>query len=236
KDANGKAIVYEPNQLKWSVEGNIGTITSGGKFTANKANGSGKVTATLGTKSVSVNVNTAKTELFKDVPSNYPYYKEIEYLTKNKIITGYQEDGTFRPGNQLTRGHAAVIISRALKLDTNNVSNPKFKDIPTSHPYYKEIAAVVEVGIMSGKSKDVFDSKANLTRAQMAKIIAIAYNLEGTSKIVFKDVAKDNWAYDYIQALAANKVTTGYEGNLYKPFQPITRAHFSVFLYRAIHR
>lgn len=233
KDENGKAIVYNPSQVKWSVEGNIGTITSNGKFTAQNPGATGKIVATLGAKSEAVTVSVAKKALFKDIPNNYTYFKEIEYLTSNKIITGYS-DGTFKPDNKLTRAHAAVIISRALGLNTSNVKNPSFKDIPANHVYYKEIAAVAEAGIMSGRGNNKFDPDATLTRAQMAKIVALAYDLKGTSNIVFKDVPKNDWAQAYIQQLAANKITTGYPGNLFKLNESISRVHFGLFLYRAI--
>jgi exopolysaccharide biosynthesis protein len=235
KDDAGKPIVYNPSQVKWSVEGNIGTITSAGKFTAQNPGTTGKVIATLGTKSVAATVTVAKPALFKDIPNNYVYYKEIEYLTTHNIITG-QADGTFRPNDKLTRAHAAVIISRALDLNTKNVKNPSFKDIQANHIYYKEIAAVVEAGIMSGRENNTFDPNATLTRAQMAKIVAIAYELKGTSGIAFKDVPKDHWAYTYVQQLAANNITTGYDGNIYKPNEAISRAHFGLFLYRAINK
>ncbi|GLC87854.1 S-layer homology domain-containing protein [Lysinibacillus piscis] len=235
KDEAGKAIVYDASQVKWSVEGNIGTITSAGKFTAQNPATTGKVIATLGTKSVEAAVTVAKPALFKDIPTNYMYYKEIEYLTNNKIITG-QADGTFRPDDKLTRAHAAVIISRALGLDVTNVKNPSLKDVPANHTYYKQIAAVVEAGIMSGKGDQTFDPNGTLTRAQMAKIVALAYQLKGTSTMNFKDVPKDHWAYSFVQQLAANNITTGYKGNIYKPNEAISRAHFGLFLYRAIQR
>lgn len=235
KDEGGKPIVYDASQVKWSVEGDIGTITSNGKFTATKAGTTGKIVAKLGTKSVAATVTVAKPALFKDIPNNYQYHKEVEYLTSNKIITGHA-DGTFKPNDKLTRAHAAVIISRARDLNTSNVKNPSFKDIPANHIYYKEIAAVAEAGIMSGRGENKFDPNATLTRAQMAKIVAVAYDLQGTSKITFKDVPKNDWAYTHIQQLAANNITTGYAGNLFKPNESISRVHFGLFLYRAIHQ
>ncbi len=235
KDEGGKPLVYNASQVKWTVEGNIGTITSDGKFTAKNPGATGKVVATLGKKREEAAVTVAKGALFKDIPNNYVYYKEIEYLTKNKIITG-QADGTFRPNDKLTRAHAAVIISRALGLNTSNVKNPGFKDIPANHVYYKQIASVVESGIMSGKGNNTFDPNGTLTRAQMAKVVALAYKLDGTSGINFKDVSKNHWAYTYVQQLAANKITTGYGDNTFKPNEAINRAHFGLFLYRAIHK
>lgn len=232
KDSEGKDLIYNASQASWKVEGDIGTITNDGVFTAMKP-GKGKVTVTLGQKTASLDVEVKEKGIFIDVPTSHPYYKEITALVNKKYITGY-EDGTFKPEGNLTRAHAAVIISRALGLDTSKVVNPQFKDIPTSHNYYKEIAAVQNAGIISGKQDGNFDPNGQLTRGQMAKIIAKAYKLTGISTIQFKDVKPSDWQYEYVQALAYNNVTTGYSDGTFKPYSNITRAHFSVFLYRTI--
>lgn len=41
-----------------------------------------------------------------------------------------------------------MMVARALNLKTSNVKNPGFKDVETTHPAYKEIAAVVNAGIL----------------------------------------------------------------------------------------
>lgn len=242
KDAEGKTLVYNANQVKWSVEGNIGTITSSGQFKATNP-GSGKIVATLGSKSVSMAVQVKDKSIFKDVPSNYQYYNEIEYSAKNNIITGYS-DGTFKPKENISREHAAVILARVLNLNTNNVKDPNFKDVPKTHVYYKQIAAVANAGIMSGKENGTFDPKGKLTRAQMAKIISEAFELDYTKvqtaslnnqKISFADVPSQHWAVSYIQALAYHNVTTGYQDGTFKPNENIRREHFVLFVYRAIH-
>ncbi|MEK4285436.1 S-layer homology domain-containing protein [Ureibacillus sp. FSL K6-0165] len=236
KDTEGKNLIYNANQVKWSVEGNIGTITSTGQFKATTA-GSGKIIATLGSKTVSIPVKVKEKVIFKDVPTNHPYFNEISYSVKNNIVTGYS-DGTFRPTENISREHAAVILTRVLKLDTTNVQNPNFKDVPTNYPYYKEIAAAANYGLVSGKNDGTFDPKGKLTRAQMAKILAIAFELHGSESksTKFKDVPTNHWAYPYIDALAYSKVTTGYEDGTFKPNENINRQHFVLFVYRAIHR
>lgn len=229
KDAEGKNLIYNADQVKWSVEGDIGTITSTGQFKATTP-GSGQIVAMLGSKTVSIPVQV----IFKDVPTKHQYYNEITYSAKNGIVTGFQ-DGTFKPNENITRAHAAVILARVLNLDTTNIKNPNFKDVPKNHLYYKEIAAVANKGYMSGKEDGTFDPNGKLTRAQMAKILAIAFELHGSGKnATFKDVPKNHWAYPYIEALAYNDVTTGYKDGTFKPNQNITRAHFVLFVYRAM--
>ena len=232
-DVEGKPLVYEASQLKWSVEGDVGTISPTGVFTAGVKEGKGKIIATLGTKTIMQDIIVIEPSLFKDIPIDYPYKQEINYLVKQKIITGYS-DGTFLPTKQLTRAQAAVMITRALKLDTSNVKNPNFADVPVTHPYYKEIAAVANQGIVGGKQGGVFDPAGTLTRGQMAKILATAYRLTGTTDKVFKDVKTTDWLYEYVQALAYHDVTTGYSDGTFKPNVAISREHFSLFLYRAM--
>ncbi|MDX8363798.1 S-layer homology domain-containing protein [Cytobacillus sp. IB215665] len=170
-------------------------------------------------------------QLFSDVPEDSWAVTEIEYLASKKVINGYP-DGSFLPYSNLTRAHAAVLLDRALNLDTSNITNPNFKDVPTDHQYYKTIAAVANAGIVKGKEDGSFDPEGTLTRAQMAAILQRAYDLVGQAGTDFKDVPVNHWAYKEISALAANGVTTGYEDQTFKPNNYVNRAQFSAFLYR----
>ncbi len=163
------------------------------------------------------------------------YVKEIEFLANKGIINGYK-DGTFKPQNKLTRSQAVLMIMRDKAIEDYSVyPNPGFVDVPTTHPAYNEIAAAVHLGIVSGyetKGKKEFKPAANLTRAQMAKIMAISYGLQTNQKAHFKDVKAGNWSEPFIDALFFNQVTTGYPGHLFKPAEEITRLHFSLFMAR----
>lgn len=230
-----ETLIYDESQITWSVEGDIGTVFSSGVFKSNGKEGIARVTATLGTKTVTkeIEVKAQKQELFTDITANNRYYEELSYLVDNKLIGGYP-DGSFQPDLALTRGQAAVLLSRALGLTTANVANPGFSDLSPSSTYYGAVAAIVQAGIMGGTGDGKFEPGKPLTRAQMAKILVEAYDLQGTTATKFKDVSAKHWAYEYIHTLAANKVTTGYEDNTFKPGLEVTRMHFSLFLYRTI--
>lgn len=173
--------------------------------------------------------------LFNDVSVKHAYVNEIRYLVDREYINGYF-DGYFKPEATISRAHAAVLLSRALTLDTTNVTNPNFSDVDISHPYYNEIAAVAQADIVGGKGDGKFDPEGTLTRAQMAAILVTAYNLEGTGSVRFPDVSSEYWAFDSINTLAYNKVTTGYPDGMFKPGLAVSRMHFSVFLYRSINK
>lgn len=232
---SNEPLIYNESQIQWSIDGDIGTVFSSGVFKSNGKEGKARITATLGTKSVTkeIEVKAAKKGLFTDISANNRYYTELDYLVENKLIGGYP-DGSFKPDLALTRGQAAVLLTRALGLSTNDVANPGFSDLTPNSTYYGAVAAIVQAGVMNGTGDGKFEPGKPLTRAQMAKILVEAYDLQGTTATKFKDVSAKHWAYDYIHTLAANKVTTGFEDNTFKPGLEVTRMHFSLFLYRTI--
>ncbi|WP_303967094.1 S-layer homology domain-containing protein [Sporosarcina ureae] len=252
-DASGKPIIYQPEQLTWSVAGNIGSITTSGTFAATKA-GKGQVQATLGKKVISVPievksteappvvdpptpvppiVENPSTELFKDVPLSYAYATEIYFLRDRGIING-DTDGTFNPGNTLSREHAAVILSRAFNLPPVEQARREFSDVPKTHRYYNEISAIANANIVGGHSDGTFNPTGQLTRSQMAMILVKAYKLEGESAQKFIDVSPQHGAYKQIHILANHGITTGNEKGEFMPGKPVNRAQFSAFLYRSI--
>lgn len=172
-------------------------------------------------------------ERFTDVGSNHSAKKEIDYLAERQIISGYP-DGTFGINRSITRLQASTMLVRALKLSTEHRPNPNLKDISTSHPGYATIATVVDEGIMTGKKDGTFAPYDSLTRAQMASILVRSFHLNEQSHIVFRDMTATHWATSDVQKLYAHNITTGYPDSTFRPNNPITRSHFSVFLARVL--
>jgi len=179
---------------------------------------------------VSLPTGNAKAAGFPDVTS---FKKEIEYLTEQKVISGYK-DGTFRPSVKLTRAQAVVMIMRAIGLPETPVKNPGFLDVSSTTFGYKEISYAVSLGIINGKSPEQFDPAGNITRAEMARILVDAFEMGGLFPPGFKDVPTKSWAYPYISSLAANNITVGYDDQTFRPKNPIDRAQFSAFLARIL--
>ncbi len=235
-DAQGKPVIYSPEQLTWSVSGDIGAITETGTFRASKVPGKGSINVKLGTKTASLPIELSDgMPAFTDIPSDYAYYTEIRFLKDLGYIKG-DLDGKFNPGQTLSREHAAVILSRVFNLDTSRAGAQKFSDVPSTHRYFNEINAIAEANLVGGKGDGSFDPAGQLTRAQMAAILVKAYELKGESEKKFKDVPSSHWAYKQVHILANHKITTGNEKGNFEPNKPVNRAQFSAFLYRAINR
>ena len=169
---------------------------------------------------------------FKDVPASSTFYKEINYLTSKKIISGYA-DGSFKPNEAVTRGQAATMISRALGLNGTQRTT-KFKDVSKSNAASGHIQSAVDKGIIQGFSDGTFRPNQKVTRGQMAIFLVRAFNLTKTTTVTFKDVSKSSAAYPYIGKLLAAKITSGYSDNTFRPDQAVTRGQFSAFMARAL--
>lgn len=171
---------------------------------------------------------------FNDVDNNHSLVIEIEYLVDKGIIRGY-EDGSFKPNDPIAKKHIASMLVKALNLPTTNLQDPGYKDVPTTHPYYTDIAAAYTAGIF-GKAS-YFKPESSISRAFMAKILAHSFNLRSIAdnSVTYKDVPTSSEFYTPIQLVTMNNVAKGYtEDGTFRPNQLITRAHFSAFLGRAM--
>lgn len=168
---------------------------------------------------------------FSDVPTSNVYYDIINTMAAKGIINGY-EDGTLRPTNEISRKHVAALLSRSMELKPIR-SGFTFKDIPTTHTYYNDIQKLYRAGIIDGDIDGNFNPNQSITRAQMAKVLTIAFDLKITNPHQFPDVSPNHWSSDYIKALYSNGVTTGTDG-YFNPNKKVSRQHYAVFLQRAM--
>lgn len=156
---------------------------------------------------------------------------EINYLVDQDIVKGYSNN-LFKPNENVTKAQVAVILTRALALNTINIENPNYQDVTTAHKYYKEIAAVQNAGIFD--DVHTFHPNATMTRGQMAIVLQRAFQLKGSGNAYFTDVTEQTSGYKEILTLAHNHLVRGYDDGTFKPDEPVTRAHFSAFLARAM--
>ncbi|QSS98860.1 S-layer homology domain-containing protein [Pontibacillus sp. ALD_SL1] len=194
-----------------------------------------KITTSLFTSLLAVTawsapITHAQTE-FPDVNENVTGNEEIQYLEDKGIIQGYL-DGTFRPGNNVSRMEAAIMLTRELGLSTEDRPNPNFDDISTEHPHYKYVAALVDEGIIKGTDSNEFQPDRNIKRIEMAAVLTRAYNLENEpiSK-EFDDVSGNR---KYVSEVVSNRISVGFPDNTFRPSAPTTRAQFSIFLARTM--
>jgi hypothetical protein len=168
-------------------------------------------------------------QLFADIDANRESAPAIKALVEAGIITGYP-DG-FRPREDISRQHAAVMFVRALKLDTSNVTNPGFKDVPTSHQYYKEIAAATAAGLFN--KAENFNPGGQFTRGQSASVIVRAYGLAGDKTSPFTD-QRGSGHEDAIGIMYNLGLAKGTTASTFAPNDNVKREQFAMLLNRTI--
>ena len=177
----------------------------------------------------------AESAHFKDVPADYPFVNDINWLAQRRITTGYP-DGTFRPNGSVERGAMAAFFYRmAGSPQFTAPSAPSFKDVPRDHPFYKEIEWMRARGITTGWSDGTFRPNDAVNRDAMAAFFyrfagSPAYSAPAVSP--FTDVSAGSQFYREIAWLADQRITTGWADGSFRPVQPIERGAMAAFLHR----
>lgn len=173
----------------------------------------------------------AKAATFKDVTYKYWAYADINFITKHNVIRGYS-DGYFRPGFDIKRRDAAVMMTRALELEESENDPVELADLNPNSPGYADVMYAVQEGWLSLDEDNNFNPDEALTRDEMSKMLAIAFSYEGEGKSEFVDVDPLSEYYPYIDAIAFYQVSKGYNDNTFRPEETVTRAQFSAFISR----
>ncbi|MFI2132536.1 S-layer homology domain-containing protein [Lysinibacillus fusiformis] len=176
----------------------------------------------------------AATSPFTDIDQYSVHYNDILKLYSQGVINGFA-DNTFRPDVNVTRGQVAKMLATALKLDTRNVQDPYYKDVPKGSDFYKSVAALQNAGIMSGYSNGTFMPNEVMTRGELAKILVLAFHLEVSPSYnnIFKDVDSKSSNAIYIQTLIDLNITEGTTPVTFSPFDPVNRGQFASFVVRS---
>ncbi len=112
---------------------------------------------------------------FTDVPTSYPFYRYIETAKSHGVISGYS-DGTFRPGNTVTRGQICKMVVSAFGWAITTAGGPHFSDVPRADPFYSYVETAVNHNVVSGYGDGTFRPGNPVTRAQLSKILYQAMN------------------------------------------------------------
>lgn len=115
---------------------------------------------------------------FKDVAASNWVYPEVLKANAAGYISGYG-NGSFGPGNKVTRQELAVIVSKLLGLAASADAN--FSDTADNPAWCKDaIRAVQEKGIMQGFADNSFHPGDAATRAEAVVILDRALDIHNS--------------------------------------------------------
>lgn len=173
------------------------------------------------------------TELYNDVKKEHWFIAYVARLTQLGAIKGYP-DGSFRPDGNVKKGEFTKMLVGALGHELENADN--------GHWSSNYINKAFELGFLKEEDQEIFSKdqlNENITRAEAAKMAALASDEDETVSKVFKDKIKD---YDSIeksyQPYILNSfkagIITGYEDGSFRPKGNLTRAEASAIIIRVI--
>lgn len=178
---------------------------------------------------------------FKDVKDHWAQAC-IEDLAEKQIITGYYEDGTFRPNRPVSRAEFAAMLRKAFP-DAKTVRNPiNFVDIPTNYWGLKAIKEAYQTGFMSGYSGSIFNPTLNIPRWQVLVALSsgLKYSPGGPATEILDATFEDareipELARNAIAAAAEKQLVVNYPAvKQLEPTRNASRAEVATFLCQAI--
>lgn len=108
---------------------------------------------------------------FNDVSEGDWYYQYVKAAVNFSVIEG-DDTGSFRPNDRITREDICVILSRLQSKAEDTQLDDLFADDASISAYAKAaVYGMKKAGIVTGLGNNVFEPKANATRAMAAKII-----------------------------------------------------------------
>lgn len=160
------------------------------------------------------------------VSDNVTFTALYHHVEDGKFLNGY-EDGTVRPNRKISRAEFVTLLVNVVGgYDPATYYGISFKDVTVDKWYANMVAYAKIKGFVSGYEDGTFHPNANITRAEAATMIMMAKKLSpmNPGNPTFSDVPKDEWYYGYIEALAYEKIISGYADGTFHPESNITRA------------
>lgn len=122
-------------------------------------------------------------------------------------------------------------VTVTVEFQYRELTNP-FTDVKTTDWFYDAVSYVYTEGLMTGTGSYTFSPNGTTSRAML---VTILWRLQGepyVSGYGFNDVKSSAYYYDAVRWAARYGIVEGYEGNVFKPDDAITREQFAAILYR----
>ena len=169
-------------------------------------------------------------------PAPQPAKPALNTADHYAYLMGYP-DGTVRPGGSITRAEATTIFFRLLTEESRSqfwATENHYSDVSAGQWYNNAVSTMTRAGIVNGYPDGTFRPNEPITRAEMAKIIALFAKLDKSTDR-FPDAA-GHWAEAYIRLAAGNGWIEGYPDGTFRPNQSITRAETVTMIDRVLER
>ena len=166
---------------------------------------------------------------------------DIEIMAARHIADGVGEDN-FAPEADITRSEFAALLVRSLGLERLE-SSGRFHDVASGSWYAGYVEAAYSTGIVAGLSDSRFAPDANITREQMAVMMARAYKfsaareLAAENPVSFADAGQISaWAAQDVDQASSAGIINGMTEDTFAPDKKASRAQGIVMLKRLLEK
>jgi len=167
--------------------------------------------------------------IFVDVEGDHPNVVAIAYLKSKGVIQGY-EDGSFKPDDLITRGQVMKLVVSALHVYPHRVRYSYCFDDVGGEWFASYVCFAKEKRWISGSGDNLFYPERNITGAEVLKIIANAYQVEGIKGEIGEG---DPWYKPYIEyGESAGWLESLGSQTAFDPDAELTRGELGELLFR----
>lgn len=207
-----------------------------GSKSSSKASGGGGVQIPARNNTVPTvpdNNNTTANEEFTDMAEHWA--KDAVKSLANRGIIGGFPDGSFKPGESVTRAQFAVMVAKALKLRSGEKCD--LTDVQEGSWYAESVSAAVNAGIILGMDDGRFYPDEYIKRQDALLILYRAFgdSLQKMEEKSFIDSEQiSDYAREAIDALSAAGIAKGTDTGELKALDNTSRAEIAVMLARVL--
>ena len=176
---------------------------------------------------------------FTDIKNHWAA-DNIIFVASRGLLAG-TGNNQFSPDTGMTRGMFVTALGRLAGIDPDSYKTGKFTDVKADAYYAPYVNWAAEKGIVNGTSATTFSPDTNITREQMAVIMAnyakkLGYDLPVAHEAVtFADNAQiSGWAAKEVKAMQQAGIMAGKGGNRFDPKGTATRAEVATVLRRFV--
>ncbi|MCX6734792.1 MAG: S-layer homology domain-containing protein [Candidatus Peregrinibacteria bacterium] len=114
---------------------------------------------------------------FNDVDQSTWYAPYVNTIKDKGVMIGYA-DNKFRPAKNVTRGEALKILFAVTGTPLKTIEKAQFLDVPKGTWYQPFVDTAYQDGIVKGRSETLFAPNADMSRAEVAKVITLFLKLK----------------------------------------------------------
>jgi hypothetical protein len=175
---------------------------------------------------------------FADVKASDWFFEAVRFVAQNDFMNGTATDG-FSPQTAMTRAMIVTVLGRLSGADVSAYAAGSFSDVRAGQYYAAYVEWAKEGGIVNGVGDGRFAPNAEITRQDLAVLLARCAEFSGKqfpATLQYARFADDARIADYaknaVETLYCGGIVSGKPGNSFDPHGSATRAETAAMLHR----